>query len=108
MAQVKYYTPFGTNFVHTNKSQADKRVMEPWLYKEMYDKDGWLREGALEVGHCEVVNFKDGNNEAVLFEDNGNFVVEGTATGQPYRNTWRTIKPARDYFVSIVKKMYLD
>lgn len=107
MATVKYDTPFGTQTTQTNDSAKHRRTMEPWEYNATYDKKGWLREAAFEKGLYEKVSI-DQYNGAALVECDGVYTVDGYACGRLYTGKWRSLNAARDFFVGVLNKMYVE
>ena len=105
MAKVKYYTPLGIKFVHTNNAEREWRSLDKFDWRAKYSKDGWLRESELERGAFERVALDD-NNRGALFYRDGKFIVSGYANGGGHTKIFTTLPPARDAFVHLVKEMY--
>ena len=105
MAKVKYYTPLGIKFVHTNNAERERRSLDKFDWRAKYSKDGWLRESELERGAFERVAL-DENNRGALFCRNGQFIVSGYANGVGCTKEFNSLAPARDAFVHLVKEMY--
>lgn len=108
MARIKYFTPFGERWTHTNDAESLRNVLTVWQHRERFDPKGWYTEAALEKGFAEVVTLNEYENFASLGYENGVFVVGGLAERKSYHQTFNSIRPARDYFVHVVHKMYPD
>lgn len=100
----KIETPRGERIIGSNNWSADKKNLTPDQFRLFYTKDGWLSEHALRMGRRE--GFRLNRDNYVLLLWDGQFKVEGVASGVDYSKATHDVRQAREFMRHVANKMY--